>query len=63
MMYSEAKKYHGYAREILRLAQGATSDGVRQQLLNLSRFWMVTALREKKIEMESRHETDYSIFG
>jgi hypothetical protein len=62
-MYAEAKKYDDYAREILRLAQEAPSDSVRQQLLDLSRFWIMMGLREKKTEMESHRKTDYSTFG
>jgi hypothetical protein len=36
-MFSEAKKYHGDARECLRLAEKAESPEIRQKLLELSR--------------------------
>jgi len=45
MMLSEAKKYHGYARECLKLAEEATRADVREQLVELSRIWMEAALK------------------
>jgi hypothetical protein len=47
-MFSEAKKYHDYARECLRLAEEATQSDVRERLIELSRVWMEAALREEK---------------
>jgi hypothetical protein len=47
-MFSEAKKYHDYAREYLRLAEEATQSDVRERLIELSRVWMEAALREEK---------------
>jgi hypothetical protein len=47
-MLSEAKKYHDYARECLRLAEEATQSDVRERLIELSRVWMEAALREEK---------------
>ncbi len=48
MMLSEAKKYHGYARECLKLAEEATRADVREQLVELSRIWMEAALKEEQ---------------
>jgi hypothetical protein len=47
-MLSEAKKYHSYARECLKLAEEATRSDVRKRLVELSRVWMEAALREEK---------------
>ena len=48
MIVSEAKKYHGYARECLKLAEEATRPDVRERLFELSRVWMEAALTEEK---------------
>jgi hypothetical protein len=48
MVTSEAKKYHGYARECLRLAEEADKPETRQRLVELSRTWMEAALTEEK---------------
>jgi hypothetical protein len=47
MMLSEAKKYHGYARECLRVAEEATRADLRDRLIELSRLWMEAALQEE----------------
>lgn len=47
-MVSEAKKYHDYARECLKLAEEATRSDVRERLIELSRVWMEAALLEEK---------------
>jgi hypothetical protein len=44
----------GYARECVRLA-GLTEDEVlREQLLNLARNWMATAMRKPKVPKSER---------
>jgi hypothetical protein len=53
MILSEAKKYHAYARECLKLAEEATRPDVRERLVELSRVWMEAALEE-----EQRHLRD-----
>jgi hypothetical protein len=50
MALSEAKKYHAYARECLRLAEETDQADIRERLIELSRAWMELALTE-----ESRH--------
>jgi hypothetical protein len=47
-MLSEAKKYHAYAWECLKLAEEATSSDMRERLIELSRVWMEAALREEQ---------------
>ena len=47
-MLSEAKKYHAYARECLKLAEETTQSDVREQFIELSRVWMEAALLEEK---------------
>ena len=54
MIVSEAKKYHGYARECLKLAEEATRPDVREWLVELSRVWMEAALREEKHQLMGR---------
>jgi hypothetical protein len=48
MIVSEAKKYYGYARECLKLAEEATRPDVRERLVELSRVWMEAALSEEQ---------------
>ena len=49
MILSEAKKYHAYARECLKLAEEeATRPDLREQLVELSRVWMEAALEEEQ---------------
>jgi hypothetical protein len=48
MVFSEARKYHTYARECLRLAETADKPDVREKLIELSRVWMDAALNEEK---------------
>jgi hypothetical protein len=48
MVFSEARKYHAYARECLRLAETAEKSDVREKLIELSRVWMDAALNEEK---------------
>ncbi|HEY7243909.1 MAG TPA: hypothetical protein VH678_08505 [Xanthobacteraceae bacterium] len=48
MMMSEAKKYHAYARECLKLAEQATKADIRERLVGLSRVWMEAALAEEQ---------------
>ena len=54
MILSEAKKYHAYARECLKLAEVASRTDVRERLVELSRVWMEAALVE---ERRQRHGT------
>jgi hypothetical protein len=46
MILSEAKKYHIYARECLKLAEADETD-VPEWLIELSRIWMNAALTEE----------------
>jgi hypothetical protein len=39
-MLSEAKKYHGYAPECVRLAGRAETPELRDKLIELARVWM-----------------------
>jgi hypothetical protein len=54
MILSEAKKYHAYARECLKLAEEATRQDVRERLVELSRVWMEAALREEQHQLMGR---------
>jgi hypothetical protein len=56
-MFSEAKKYHGYARECRRLAEAATSADQQAKLKELSRIWLEAALREERFAMERRSQS------
>jgi hypothetical protein len=38
MLMSEAKKYHGYARECLRLAEAADKPDIREKLIELKQL-------------------------
>jgi hypothetical protein len=46
-MFSEAQKYHAYARECVRLADEAKTLETKEKLLELSRVWNDAALREE----------------
>jgi hypothetical protein len=39
-MLSQAKRYHGYARECVRLAGAAETPELRDRLIDLARIWM-----------------------
>ena len=54
MVLAEAKKYHAYARECLKLAEAATRSDIRQRLMELSRVWMEAALKEEQDHLSSR---------
>jgi hypothetical protein len=54
---SEAKKYHAYARECLKLAGEATNSDLRKRPVELSRVWMEAALQEEKNFLASKRET------
>jgi hypothetical protein len=47
---SEAKKYHGYARECVRLAGRAQTPELRDKLIELARVWMDAALTEEEAQ-------------
>jgi hypothetical protein len=53
-MMSEAKKYHAYARECLKLAEEATRPDVRERLVELSRVWLEAALSEEQHQLMGR---------
>jgi hypothetical protein len=55
MTLSEAKKYHAYARECLRLAEAADRSEDREKLVELARIWMEAALREERLFLEPPH--------
>jgi hypothetical protein len=54
MKLAEAKRYHAYARECLRLAEAADKSDDREKLIELSRLWTEAALREERLVLESR---------
>ena len=54
MSLPEAKKYHAYARECLRLADQAERADHREKLLELFRVWMEAALLEERHAREHR---------
>jgi hypothetical protein len=43
-------KYHGYARECVRLAGRAETPELRDKLIELARVWMDAALTEEEAE-------------
>ena len=47
---SEAKKYHAYARECVRLTGRAETPELRDKLIDLARVWMDAALTEEEAE-------------
>ena len=49
-MLSEAKKYHAYARECVRLAGRAQTPELRDKLIELARVWMDAALTEEEAQ-------------
>jgi hypothetical protein len=51
MMLSEAKKYHGYARECLKLAEESAQPDICERLIELSRVWMEAAVREEQFHL------------
>jgi hypothetical protein len=53
-MSSEAKKYHGYARDCVRLAEAAETPERRDRLIDLARIWMDAALTEEDAEEKAR---------
>ena len=52
-MLSEAKRYHGYARECVRLAGAAETPELRDRLIDLARIWMDAAMTEEETEEKS----------
>ena len=48
MMLSEAKKFHGYARECLQLAEQAAEPDIKKHLIELSHIWMEAAVKEER---------------
>jgi hypothetical protein len=48
MSSAEAKKYHAYACDCIRLAETADKPDIRERLIELSRVWMEAALNEEK---------------
>jgi hypothetical protein len=53
MSLSEAKRYHAYARECLRLAEASDKSDDRERLLELSRVWMEAALVKERHALEN----------
>jgi hypothetical protein len=53
-MLSEAKRYHGYARECVRLAGAAETPELRDRLIDLARIWMDAAMTEEETEKSPR---------
>jgi len=54
---SEAKKYHDYARECVRLAGRAQTPELRDKLIDLARVWMDAALTEEEAEEKAQRPT------
>ena len=54
MMLSEAKKFHGYARECLQLAEQAAEPDIKKSLIELSHIWMEAALKEERHMLDER---------
>jgi hypothetical protein len=54
MMLSEAKKFHGYARECLQLAEQAADFDIKKSLIELSHIWMEAALKEERHILDER---------
>jgi osmotically-inducible protein OsmY len=50
VMLSEAKKYHGYARECVRLAGQVETPAQRDKLIELARVWMDAAPTEEEAQ-------------
>jgi hypothetical protein len=48
IMSWEANKYHGYARECLKLAETAHRPDHRKKLIELSKVWLEAALNEER---------------
>jgi len=59
-MLSEAKKYHGYARECVRLAGQAQTPELRDQLIDLARIWMDAALIEEETEEKAPRPASFT---
>jgi hypothetical protein len=53
-MLSEAKKFHGYARECLQLAEQAAEPDIKKSLIELSHIWMEVALKEDRHMLDER---------
>jgi hypothetical protein len=51
---SEAEKYHGYARECVRLAGRAETPELRDKLIELGRVGMDAALTEEEEQEKAR---------
>jgi hypothetical protein len=64
MMLSEARTYHAYARECLKLAEEAEHADIRQKLIELSRAWMEAALPRKAAtskQMRANRPSDHAL--
>lgn len=59
-MLSEAKKYHGYARECVRLAGRAETPELRDRFIELARVWMDAALTEEEAEEKARRPSSFA---
>ena len=59
-MRSEAKKYHGYARECVRLAGAAETPELRDRLIDLARIWMDAALTEEEAQERATRPSSLS---
>ena len=53
-MLSEARKYHAYAHECVRLAGQAKTPELRDKLIDLARIWMDAALTEEEAQEQER---------
>jgi hypothetical protein len=54
MMLSEAKRFHGYARECLPLAEQAAEQDIKKRLIELSHIWMEAAVKEERHRLDER---------
>ena len=49
-MSSAAKEFEGFARDCVRLAEGADTPELREKLLNLAREWMHAVMDDEDAE-------------
>jgi hypothetical protein len=58
-MLSEARKYHAYAHECVRLAGQAKTPELRDKLIDLACIWMDAALTEEEAEEKARPPSSF----
>jgi hypothetical protein len=53
-MSSAAKEFEGFARDCVRLAEGADTPELREKLLNLAREWMRAVMEAEDSDCKAR---------